>query len=126
VYVLFQSEFVEKCSYIHYIFLQWCRIDDYITSINDASVTLFGQDLVNVQAAGSSALPPHPPLVSQHSASSVSASGGVGNSGMVASAHGSGKVTATRNKQTNFSVYEDNVLCKSWLEISCDPLLCVM
>jgi hypothetical protein len=29
-------------------------------------------------------------------------------------------VAATRTKQTNFSAYEDNVLCKSWLEISCD------
>lgn len=29
------------------------------------------------------------------------------------------KVGATRNKQTNFSAYEDKVLCKSWLEISC-------
>ena len=33
------------------------------------------------------------------------------------------KVGATRNKQTNFSAYEDNMLCKSWLEISCDPVV---
>ncbi|RCV19393.1 hypothetical protein SETIT_3G380400v2 [Setaria italica] len=33
------------------------------------------------------------------------------------------KVVATRNKQTNFSAYEDDVLCKSWLEISCDPVI---
>lgn len=33
------------------------------------------------------------------------------------------KVVATRNKQTNFSAYEDNLLCKSWLEISCDPVI---
>ena len=33
------------------------------------------------------------------------------------------KVGATRNKQTNFSAYEDNMLCKSWLEISRDPVV---
>jgi len=33
------------------------------------------------------------------------------------------KVGATRNKQTNFSAYEDNMLYKSWLEISCDPIV---
>ncbi|CAN6338366.1 unnamed protein product [Urochloa humidicola] len=27
-----------------------------------------------------------------------------------------------RNKQTNFSAYEDNLLCKSWLEIGCDAI----
>ncbi|CAL5088968.1 unnamed protein product [Urochloa decumbens] len=33
------------------------------------------------------------------------------------------KVGATRTKHTNFSAYEDNVLCKSWLEISYDPVI---
>ncbi|CAL5018056.1 unnamed protein product [Urochloa decumbens] len=46
--------------------------------------------------------------------------GGVLESSMGGSAS---KVGATRTKQTNFSAYEDNVLCKSWLEISCDPVI---
>ncbi|CAN6245418.1 unnamed protein product [Urochloa humidicola] len=32
------------------------------------------------------------------------------------------KVGATKNKLPNFSAHEDNLLCKSWLEISCDPI----
>src|SRR6266540_5513481 len=35
---------------------------------------------------------------------------------------GRGRVVRTRTKHTNFSAYEDNVLCKAWLEISCDPV----
>ncbi|CAN6178166.1 unnamed protein product [Urochloa humidicola] len=46
------------------------------------------------------------------------AGGGVHEPSMSGSAS---KVGATKNKQANFSAYEDNVLCKSWLEISCDP-----
>jgi hypothetical protein len=49
--------------------------------------------------------------------------GGASESSVSASAgqpQGRHKVAATRTKQTNFSAYEDNVLCKSWLEISCD------
>ncbi|CAL5029276.1 unnamed protein product [Urochloa decumbens] len=30
---------------------------------------------------------------------------------------------AARNKQANFSAYEDNILCKAWLEISCDAAI---
>jgi hypothetical protein len=30
------------------------------------------------------------------------------------------RVTTTRTKQTNLTSYEENVLCKSWLEISGD------
>ncbi|CAO2167252.1 unnamed protein product, partial [Urochloa humidicola] len=33
------------------------------------------------------------------------------------------KVGTTKNKLPNFSAYEDNLLCKSWLEISCDPII---
>jgi hypothetical protein len=44
-------------------------------------------------------------------------------SGSAAASHGRRKVGATRNKQANFSAYEDNVLCKSWLEISCEPVI---
>ncbi|CAO2194709.1 unnamed protein product [Urochloa humidicola] len=32
------------------------------------------------------------------------------------------KAGATKNKLPNFSAYEDNLLCKSWLEISCDAI----
>jgi hypothetical protein len=45
-----------------------------------------------------------------------------GSSGASILPHGRRKVTTTRIKQTNFSIYEDNLLCKSWLEISCDPI----
>ncbi|KAF8698784.1 hypothetical protein HU200_035042 [Digitaria exilis] len=34
----------------------------------------------------------------------------------------SSKVGATRNKPTNFSAYEDNVLCKVWVEITTDAI----
>ncbi|CAO2184400.1 unnamed protein product [Urochloa humidicola] len=32
------------------------------------------------------------------------------------------KVSASRNKKSNFSANEDTLLCNSWLEISCDPI----
>jgi hypothetical protein len=46
----------------------------------------------------------------------------IGSSGVVIPPHGQRKVTATRHKQTSFSVQEENLLCKSLLEISCDPI----
>src|SRR6266508_396754 len=82
-------------------------MDDYIISLSDASVGLFGepellqfesgQPAMGPAATGNDVVPPEP-------------------------SRGRRKGTGTRNKQTNFSAYEDNVLCKAWLEISCDPV----
>jgi hypothetical protein len=45
-----------------------------------------------------------------------------GSGGASISPHGQRNVATTRIKQINFSIHEDNLLCKSWLEISCDPI----
>ncbi|CAL4906077.1 unnamed protein product [Urochloa decumbens] len=59
-------------------------------------------------------------LIDLNDAAEGAGGGGVHGSSMIGSAS---KVGATKTKQTNFSAYEDNVLCKSWLEISCDPII---
>ncbi|CAO2144060.1 unnamed protein product [Urochloa humidicola] len=77
-------------------------MDEYMHTLNAASVSISGEDLVDAadgvgradSSMSASAVPPPVPR----------------------------KVLASRNKQANFSANEDTLLCKSWLEISCDPI----
>ncbi|CAO2177288.1 unnamed protein product [Urochloa humidicola] len=77
-------------------------MDEYMHALNAASVSISGEDLVDAadgvgradSSMSASAVPPPVPR----------------------------KVSASRNKQSNFSANEDTLLCKSWLEISCDPI----
>jgi hypothetical protein len=90
-------------------------MDDYTTNLNDASIGLFGEGFVEPHEAHE-ASPPHPQYDVDMSATAT------GNSGAFIPPHGRRKVTTTMIKHTNFSIHEDNLLCKSWLEISCDPI----
>ncbi|CAL5075931.1 unnamed protein product [Urochloa decumbens] len=74
-------------------------MDDYMVALNNASVSISGEGFVAEAGVGradssmsASAAPPPMPR------------------------------KAARNKQSNFSSYEDNLLCKSWLEIGCDAI----
>ncbi|CAL4887445.1 unnamed protein product [Urochloa decumbens] len=75
-------------------------MDDYMVALNDASVSISGEGLLDAtDAVGradssmcASAAPPPVPR------------------------------KAGRNKQSNFLAYEDNLLCKSWLEIGNDAI----
>jgi hypothetical protein len=77
-------------------------MDDYIAALHDALVEFSGEGFVPAQqgvvggSESSMSASTAPPLVRR-------------------------KVAATKVKQTNFSPFEDTVLCKAWLEISCDP-----
>ncbi|CAO2189304.1 unnamed protein product, partial [Urochloa humidicola] len=74
-----------------------------------------------LESTGSTQSPPKmdDSLIDLNDTPEDAAGGGVHEPSMSGSAS---KVGATKNKQANFSAYEDNVLCKSWLEISCDPI----
>jgi hypothetical protein len=87
-------------------------MDDYMVNLNEASFTLFGE--VPHEAQQDS--PPHTQFVVGMSANDT------GSSGVAIPPCGRHKVAATRIKHANFSVQEDNLLYKSWLEISCDPI----
>src|SRR6266540_2697725 len=82
-------------------------MDEYITSLGDASVGLLGEEeLMHFECP--------PPGMGDAAAANEAVAPGPSRS--------RGKGTGTRNKKNNFSAYEDNVLCKAWLEISCDPV----
>ncbi|CAN6203205.1 unnamed protein product [Urochloa humidicola] len=73
-------------------------MDEYMDALNEASVDISGEGLLDeAQGVGraDSSMSAAPPPVPRKPA---------------------------RNKQTNFSAYEDNLLCKSWLEIGCDAI----
>ncbi|CAN6166513.1 unnamed protein product [Urochloa humidicola] len=74
-------------------------MDEFMNALNAASLRISGEDLVDAAAGAESSMSASaaPPRVPR-------------------------KVSASRNKQSNFSANEDNVLCKAWLEISCDPI----
>ncbi|WVZ93109.1 hypothetical protein U9M48_039117 [Paspalum notatum var. saurae] len=97
-------------------------MDEYIASLHEASVGILGEGLLDAEGTGSRAMPPPPTVASKQSEAAMSAFGGVGNRDVAVPPRGRGKETTPRNQQSNFSVYEDNILCKSWLEISCDPV----
>jgi hypothetical protein len=79
---------------------------DYNINLNEAPFSPFGKE--PHQAREDS--PPHTQFFS------------TGSSGVAIPPCGQRKVAAIRIKHTNFSVQEDNLLCKSWLKISCDPI----
>jgi hypothetical protein len=81
-------------------------MEDYNANLNEASFSLFVEQPHQAQEDS----PPHTQFLS------------TGSSGVAIPACGRSKAAATRIKHTNFSVQEDNLLCKSWLEISCDPI----
>src|SRR6266540_1453125 len=82
-------------------------MNEFISSLGDASVGLHEQpELMNFDCP--------PPAVGDGPAANEAVAPGP--------SCARGKGTGSRNKQTNFSAYEDNVLCKAWLEISCDPV----
>jgi hypothetical protein len=87
-------------------------MDEYMTNLNKASINLFGEG----PHEGQEGSPPHP---QSGVAMSANASG---SSCMSIPPRGQCKVATTRCKLTNFSIHEDNLLCKSWLEISCDHI----
>ncbi|CAL4975054.1 unnamed protein product [Urochloa decumbens] len=73
-------------------------MDDYMNALNNASVDISGEgllDALNGRADSSMSASAAPPPVPRK---------------------------AARNKQSNFSSYEDNLLCKSWLEIGNDAI----
>jgi hypothetical protein len=90
-------------------------MDDYMTNLNDASIGLFGQSFVEPHEAQEGS-PPHPQYNVGMSATAT------GSNGASIPPHGRCKVVTTRIKHTNFSIHEDNLICKSWLKISCDPI----
>ncbi|TVU42397.1 hypothetical protein EJB05_08799, partial [Eragrostis curvula] len=80
--------------------LQLCRMDDYVAALHDAWVDISGDSLGHAAAqsvAGGSEASMTGPSPVRH------------------------KVATTKVKQPNFSAVEDNVLCKAWLAVSCDP-----
>jgi hypothetical protein len=84
-----------------------------MVNLNEPSISLFGEGPHETHDGS-------PPHTQSHVGMSANATG---SSGVAIPPHGRRKVTATRHKQTNFSVQEDNLLCKSWLKISCDPII---
>ncbi|TVU40008.1 hypothetical protein EJB05_13453, partial [Eragrostis curvula] len=76
------------------------RMDDYIAALHDASVDLSGDSLGHAAAQ--------------------SVAGG-SESSMTGPSPVRRKVATRKVKQPNFSAVEDNVLCKAWLAVSCDP-----
>ncbi|TVU25787.1 hypothetical protein EJB05_28296, partial [Eragrostis curvula] len=76
------------------------KMEDYVAALHDAWVDISGDSLgyaaAQSVAGGSEASMTGPSLVRR-------------------------KVAPTKVKQPNFSAVEDNVLCKAWLVVSCDP-----
>jgi hypothetical protein len=87
-------------------------MDDYMINLNEASFSVFGEGPHEAKEDS----PPHTQFDVGMSAN------GTWSSGVAIPPRGQRKVAATRMKQTNFSVYEDNLLCKSCREISCEPI----
>jgi hypothetical protein len=83
-----------------------------MVNLNEPSISLFGEGPHEAHQGS----PPH-------TQSDVGMSAyATGSSDVGIPPHGWRKVAATRHKHTNFSVQENNLLYKSWLEISCDPI----
>jgi hypothetical protein len=85
-------------------------MEGYMVNLNEASC-LFGEEVHQAQEDS----PPHTQFDVGMSANDTGSSG-------VAIPSRRRKVATTRIKHTNFSGQEDNLLCKSLLEISCDPI----
>jgi hypothetical protein len=85
-------------------------MEGYMVNLNEASC-LFGEKVHQAQEDS----PPHTQFDVGMSANDTGSSG-------VAIPSRRRKVATTRIKHTNFSGQEDNLLCKSLLEISCDPI----
>jgi hypothetical protein len=78
-------------------------MEDYMINLNEPSICLFGEGPHEVHEGS--------PL---HTQSDVGISANAtGSSGVAIPPHGRRKVATTRHKQTNFSIQEDNLLCKS-------------
>jgi hypothetical protein len=87
-------------------------MEGYMVNLNEASFSLFGEEVHQAQEDS----PPHTQFDVGMSANDT------GSSGVAIPSRGRRKVATTRIKHTNFSGQEDNLLCKSLLEISCDPI----
>jgi hypothetical protein len=85
-------------------------MEGYMVNLNEASC-LFGEKVHQAREDS----PPHTQFDVGMSANDTGSSG-------VAIPSRRRKVATTRIKHTNFSGQEDNLLCKSLLEISCDPI----